>query len=118
MTFKQFSEAFRYDPIPSDWSQNKETYEDRQWDEMMSGLKFVKETTEIGPGMPLSLYTNSFIHQLTLDEAERVTKSKAVIYVMNVFSYEDIWGSHQTEVCGYLYGESNQFHLRHKHNSW
>lgn len=109
------SSAFFLPSLPVDWYGHREIYEDRFWDEVISVEQHgTGEPDEVAPTRPL--FMTVYGQPLTRDQVENIRDTKSVLYVMATFHYEDILGSHESDVCGYIFGDTRALHQCQKHN--
>jgi hypothetical protein len=103
-------------PLPLDWDSKKKEYEDQMWDSTESLAKHGTDPTILSPNVPL--VSTIFGTGLTLAGMQAVARHKAALYIMVIYRYYDMTGTHETDVCVYVEGSVREAQLCHDYNTW
>jgi hypothetical protein len=100
--------------LGKDWAERQYAFEDQQWDQFRTRLKYVTNGVELPHGIPTFVTIQA--GPITTDQIQELTDGKAALYVMDVFIYRDIFGTHESDACAYFMGDIRVVHFCHAYN--
>jgi len=106
------------DPLPANWNDRQNTIEDELWDGAQSrhNRDRPKKAEQDSPPPGRDSYITLFGGPISREKIQAITESKAALYLLALFSYQDVLGTHESHVCMYLYGNVGAEHYCHKYN--
>jgi hypothetical protein len=103
--------------LPDDWRTNEGKYEDEGWAGIEVQKKYLGKERQTLLPKKMMLYTIFQTEDALPDLLQNITTDKGALYVMGFFIYQDSSGIHESDYCGYLWGDPRVFHPCMKHNT-
>ena len=107
---------YRY-KLPDDWASNRGRYEDENWEILKAHADQFNSANEKLLSKQSKFFTIFQPPNNPPDILQKVATDQGALYVMVSISYHDFLGKHQSDYCGYIWGDPRVFHPCLRHNT-